>query len=36
MIKLLAKSVREYKKESVLSGLFILIEVVMEIIIPLI
>lgn len=36
MIKLLAKSVREYKKESLLSGLFILIEVVMEILIPLI
>ncbi len=36
MIKKLSKSIREYKKESILSGIFILIEVVMEIIIPLI
>ncbi len=36
MIKKLSKSIREYKKESILSGIFILIEVIMEIIIPLI
>ncbi len=34
MIKLLAKSIREYKKESILSGVFITIEVIMEVIIP--
>jgi ATP-binding cassette subfamily B protein len=36
MIRKLARSIREYKKESILSGIFILVEVVMEIIIPLI
>ena len=36
MIKKLAKSVREYKKEAILSGVFITIEVIMEVIIPLI
>ena len=36
MIKKLSKSVREYKKESILSGVFITIEVVMEVLIPLI
>ena len=36
MIKTLSKSIREYKKQSILSGLFILIEVIMEILIPLI
>ena len=36
MIKKLAKSIREYKKESILSGLFIIIEVIMEVLIPLI
>ncbi len=36
MIRKLAKSVREYKKESILSGVFIIIEVIMEVLIPLI
>ena len=36
MIRKLARSIREYKKESILSGIFILVEVVMEILIPLI
>ena len=36
MIKRLSKSIREYKKESILSALFITIEVVMEVLIPLI
>ena len=36
MIKKLAKSVREYKKESILSGVFIVVEVIMEVLIPLI
>ena len=36
MIKKLAKSVREYKKESILSALFITIEVIMEVFIPLV
>ena len=36
MIKRLSKSVREYKKESILSALFITIEVVMEVLMPLI
>ncbi len=36
MIKKLSKSIREYKKESILSGLFITIEVIMEVLIPLI
>lgn len=36
MIKRLSQSVREYKKESILSGLFIIIEVIMEVLIPLI
>ena len=36
MIKRLAKSIREYKKESILSGIFIIIEVIMEVLIPLI
>ena len=36
MIRKLAKSVREYKKESILSGLFITIEVIMEVLIPLV
>ena len=36
MIKTLAKSVREYKKESILSAVFIIIEVIMEVLIPLV
>ena len=36
MIKKLSKSIREYKKESLLSGLFIIIEVIMEVLIPLV
>lgn len=36
MIKKIAKSVREYKKESILTGVFITIEVIMEVLIPLI
>lgn len=34
MIKTLSKSIREYKKTSILSILFIIIEVIMEVIIP--
>ena len=34
MIKTLAKSIREYKKESLLTGVFITLEVIMEVIIP--
>ena len=34
MIKTLSKSIREFKKESILSGVFITIEVIMEVIIP--
>ena len=36
MIKKLTKSIREYKKESILCGLFIMIEVIMEVLIPLV
>lgn len=36
MIKKLAKSIREYKKETLLTGVFIIIEVIMEVMIPLI
>ena len=36
MIKNISKSIREYKKESVLTGVFITIEVIMEVLIPLI
>lgn len=36
MIKKLSKSIREYKKESILSGIFIIIEVIMEVLIPLV
>lgn len=36
MIKRLSKSIREYKKESLLTGFFIIIEVIMEVLIPLI
>jgi ABC-type multidrug transport system fused ATPase/permease subunit len=36
MIKKLAKSIREYKKESILSALFITVEVIMEVLIPLV
>ena len=36
MIKKLASCIREYKKESILSGMFIAIEVVMEVLIPLV
>ena len=36
MIKKLSKSIREYKKESILSGIFITVEVVMEVLIPLV
>ena len=36
MIKKLSRSIREYKKESILSGLFITIEVKMEVLIPLV
>lgn len=36
MIKKLAKSIREYKKETILSGIFIIVEVIMEVIIPLV
>lgn len=36
MIKILIKSIREYKKESLLTAFFIIIEVIMEVIIPLI
>ena len=35
MIKKLAKSIREYKKESILTPIFLSLEVVMEVIIPL-
>ena len=35
MIKKLAKSIREYKLESILTPLFIIIEVAMEVLIPL-
>lgn len=35
MIKKLAKSIREYKKESILTPIFVSLEVVMEVIIPL-
>ena len=35
MLKRLAKSIREYKKESILSPLFVSLEVLMEVIIPL-
>jgi len=36
MLKRLSKSIREYKKESILSALFIVVEVIMEVLIPLI
>ena len=36
MLKRLSKSIREYKKESILSGIFIIIEVIMEVLIPLV
>ncbi len=36
MIKKLAKSIREYKKETILSPIFVALEVVMEVVIPLI
>ena len=36
MIKRVFKSIREYKKESILTGVFITIEVIMEVLIPLI
>ena len=36
MIKKLIKSIREYKKETLLTGFFIVLEVIMEVIIPLI
>ena len=36
MIKKVFKSIREYKKESILTGVFITIEVIMEVLIPLI
>ena len=36
MVKKLTKSIREYKKETILTGIFIIVEVVMEVIIPLI
>lgn len=36
MIKKLSKSIREYKKESILSAVFITIEVIMEVLIPLV
>ena len=35
MIKKLAKSIREYKRESILTPIFVSLEVVMEVIIPL-
>lgn len=35
MIKKLAKSIREYKKESILTPIFVSLEVVMEVVIPL-
>ena len=35
MIKKLAKSIKEYKKESILTPIFVSLEVVMEVIIPL-
>lgn len=34
MIRKLSKSVREYKKDSILAPLFVMLEVVMEVIIP--
>lgn len=34
MIKTLAKSIREYKKQTVLTPIFVALEVVMEILIP--
>ena len=36
MIKRISKSIREYKKESLLTGVFITIEVIMEVLIPLV
>ena len=36
MIKLLAKSIRQYKKASILSPLFVTIEVILEVLIPLV
>ena len=36
MIKRITKSIREYKKESLLTGVFITIEVIMEVLIPLV
>ena len=36
MIRKLARSIREYKKEAILTGVFITIEVVMEVLIPII
>ena len=36
MLKKISKSIREYKKESILTGVFITIEVIMEVVIPLI
>ena len=34
MIKKLAKSIREYKKQSILAPIFVVLEVIMEILIP--
>ena len=34
MIKKLAKSIREYKKETILTPIFMILEVVMEALIP--
>ena len=35
MIKTLLKSVREYKRDSILAPIFVTLEVVMEVVIPL-
>ena len=34
MIKLLAKSIREYKKPSILAPIFVTFEVIMEVLLP--
>ena len=34
MIKTLAKSIREYKKQTILTPIFVALEVIMEILIP--
>ena len=36
MIKTLAKSIREYKKETILTPIFVTFEIILEVVIPLI